>query len=146
MIKRFESLEIGPRVCTLGEFYEGGEGLVDWGGDAEFGAAAGDVAVEGIDLGAFAALDVLGCRGVDGRESFGDFVGAVDGVLRIFEIGEMDFGGARDGEKFGDEAGDDFFCVGASGDFAVACVTERGDRVERAIPGELGPEFAFDVV
>src|SRR4029077_805240 len=84
--------------------------------------------------------------GVDGREGFGDFVRTVDGVLRIFEIGEMDFGGAGDGEKFGDEVGDDFFRFGAGGDFAVARVAERGDGVERAVPGELGPEFAFDVV
>ena len=58
----------------------------------------------------------------------------------------MDLGGAGDGQKFGDEVGDDFFCLGACGDFAVAGVAERGDGVERAVPGELGPEFAFDVV
>lgn len=58
----------------------------------------------------------------------------------------MDFGGAGDGEKFGDEVGDDCFCVGAGGDFAVTRVAERGDGVERAVPGELGPEFAFDIV
>src|SRR5579871_1284809 len=132
--------------AEFGEFDQGGEGLVDGGGDAEFGAAAGDVAVEGIDLGAFAALKILGGGGVYGGESFGDFVGAVDGVVGIFKIREMDFGGAGDGEKFGDEVGDDFFCFGAGGDFAVARVAERRDGVERAIPGELGPEFAFDVV
>jgi len=120
--------------------------LVDGGGDAQFGPAAGDVAVEGIDFGTFAALKILRCGGVDGREGFGDFVGAVDGVVGIFEIGEMDFGGAGNGEKFGDEVGDDFFRFGAGGDFAVAGVAESGDDVERAIPGELGPEFAFDVV
>jgi len=120
--------------------------LVDGGGDVEFGAAAGDVAVEGIDFGAFAALEILSGGRVDGGEAFGDFVGAVDGVLWICEIGEMDFGGACDGEKFGDEAGDDFFCFGAGGDFAIAGVAERGDGVQRAVPGELGPEFALDIV
>ncbi len=50
----------------------------------------------------------------------GDFVGADEGVLRIFEIGEMDFCGAGDGEEFHYEIGDDFFCFGAGGDFSVA--------------------------
>ncbi len=131
---------------SFSQFHKRRQCLVDRGGDAEFGTAAGDVAVEGIDLGAFSTLKILGCRRVDSGEGLGDFVGAVDGVVGIFEIGEVDFGGAGDSEKFGDEVSDDFFRFGAGGDFAVTRVAERGDGVERAVPGELGPKFAFDVV
>jgi hypothetical protein len=55
-----DSLGLRRWFCVLGKFHQGCEGLVDGGGDVEFGAAAGDVAVEGIDFGAFAALEVLG--------------------------------------------------------------------------------------
>jgi hypothetical protein len=56
----------------LGQLYQSEKGVIDRSGDAEGGAAAGDVAIERVDLGTFATEQVLG----GGRERFGHLAGA----------------------------------------------------------------------
>jgi hypothetical protein len=58
--------------ARLGQLHQSEEGVIDRSGDAEGGTAAGDVAVERVDLSTFVAEQVLG----RGRERFGHLAGA----------------------------------------------------------------------
>lgn len=129
----------------FGEFDESEERVIERSGDAEFAAFACDEAVKGIDFGAFAAHHVLRSGAARGGHLFGNFVSAGEGDLWIFKAGWLNAGSFCDGEDFVDGAFEELPGVGAGDDFAVGDFAESGERVERAIPNELGPEFAGDV-
>lgn len=136
----------GPSLLLTGggfaEFYEGPEGVVHGSGNAEFGAAAGDEAVEGIDFGGTAALYIL--RG--GRRGRAERGGEFDAHGNEVCVRHADTGCASDGADFfrgcGHHAPDRLEASSES----VAGAAEGGDGVARAVPDQLDPQFAVDIV
>lgn len=120
--------------------------MIDGSGDAEFGASAGDVAVQRINFGALPAVEVLGGGGKSSSHLRGDFEGAGYGSLGILESRRMNAGGASDGENFQDHCLNEFAGIGAGGNLSISGMAQGGDGIQGTVPGELGPKLAGNVV
>src|SRR5256885_15843063 len=106
----------------------------------------GDVAVEGVDFSALAALHILASGGERVRHLAGDFESPGQGCLGIFQAGGLNVRGFGYGPNFVDNGFNDFAGVLAGDDLSIARVAERGNSVKRAVPHELGPELSLNII
>jgi len=75
----------------------------------------------------------------------GDFESAGQSGLQIFHARKLDARRGSNGENFVHNGLDNFARVFAGSNLSILRAAKRGDRVERAIPNELGPQLAVDI-
>src|SRR5258707_13562513 len=113
---------------------------------AELRAAPGDVAIEGIDFRTFAVHQILSGGGNRTQHLRSDLERSGQARFDAIDAGQMDVRGSGYGENFVDDVLDHSARVLARGNLSIPGAAERGNRIECAIPDQLGPQLAIDIV